>query len=275
MLKKLLKYDLQAVFRFWWIAAVISTILSLLGGFAYLMDSYEGWVPETISSIMSSTIFFAYCSYFALMVMTMGLLFLRFYKNFFSDEGYLTFTLPVHRQELWKSKVITGFIAMTASAAVCGINDLLMLGIGQLGDPENGGFFAPVITYLVRGIQADGLFFLVSLVEYFILILVFLALAVVFLYFCITFGSMIVKKGKVIVSVAIFYGATSIATAVALFLLVFGAIGSLVSWTPEVMAQTGLLMALFRLGIGCYMGALFWLLYAVQYWMLDKKLNLT
>lgn len=34
MLKKLLKYDLKAVFKYWWIAAISTLGLSVLGGFA-------------------------------------------------------------------------------------------------------------------------------------------------------------------------------------------------------------------------------------------------
>ena len=274
MLKKLLKHDLKAIFRFWWIAVIISASLSVAGGLAELMDSYDGWVPEVIRSVIGSTIFLSYCSYIALMLLTMVLLFIRFYKNFFSDEGYLTFTLPVRRDELLKSKVISGILAMTASGAVCGVNSLLMSCIGRSADPKNGGFFAPVVEYLVRGVRTEGIWFWVSLVEYLLLALALLSLAVMFLYFCITFGSMIVKKGKILVSIAIFYGASSIATAVTLFLLVFGAIGTMVSLTPEVMATTGLISALFRGGLICYLSMLFWLLYAVQYWMLHKKLNL-
>ena len=33
-------------------------------------------------------------------VVTELLVFVRFYKNFFTDEGYLTFTLPVSRKDL-------------------------------------------------------------------------------------------------------------------------------------------------------------------------------
>lgn len=272
MLKKLLRYDLKEVFRYWWIAVIISTTLSVAGGFASLMESYDGWIPEVILSLLGGTIFLAYCSYFALMVLTMVLLFIRFYKNFFSDEGYLTFTLPVHRKDLLLSKVITGFLAMTASLSVCGLNRLLMSCIEGSGDPENGFFLSPVFDYIARGIQNQGGYFWITLAENLLLILVGLALAVVFLYFCVTFGCMIVKKGKVITSIAIFYGASSVATAIAVFLLFFGAFGTVSSFSPEVPAS--IIAVLFRAGLAFYLATWFCLLYAVQYWMLDKKLNL-
>ena len=275
MLKKLLKYDLRAVFKFWWIAVIICTSLSVVGGIASLIQTYDGWVPQVLSGITTCAIFLAYCSYFALMVLTMVLLFIRFYKNFFTDEGYLTFTLPVSRKDLLNSKVITGFSAMVAAAVVCGVNMLIMSAIELSTEPPAYGLIAQIVDFFVDGMKSLGFYFWIYLAEAFLLLLVFLALLVLFLYFCITFGSMIVKKGKLIASIAIFYGASSIFTAISQFLLIFGTIGFFVGMSPEAMADTDPTVALFLLGLIFYLAALSALLYALQYWMLDRKLNLT
>ena len=274
MLKKLLKYDLRSVFRFWWIAVIICTSLSVVAGFSQLVSNYDGWLPEILTAISNGAIFLAYCSYFALMVLMLVLLFIRFFKNFFSDEGYLTFTLPVSRKQLLNSKVITGFIGMTASAAVCGVNLLIMSAISRSTDFENGSFFAPIIEYIADGTKELGIYFWIYMAEGVTLALIFLALVVLFLYFCITFGSMIVKKGKLIASIAIFYGASSIFTAIVQFLLIFGSIGFLVSLDPGTTLNEDPLLALFLLGLIFYLSMLSCLLYALQYRMLDKKLNL-
>jgi hypothetical protein len=85
---------------------------------------------------------------------------------------------------------------------------------------------------------------------------------------------MIVKKGKLIASIAIFYGASSIFTAIVQFLLIFGSIGFLVSLDPGTTLNEDPLLALFLLGLIFYLSMLSCLLYALQYRMLDKKLNL-
>lgn len=274
MLKKLLKYDLKAVFRFWWIAVIICFSISVVGGFSFLIDQYEGWIPEMLSAMTDWAVFLAYCSYFAMMVLTLVLLFVRFFKNFFSDEGYLTFTLPVSRKDLLNSKVITGFIAMTAAAAVCGVGLLIMAAIEQSADLKNGSIFAPVIEYFAKGMRTQGVFFWIYITEGITLALVILALVVLFLYFCITFGSMIVKKGKLLASIAIFYGATSLFISIAQGLLIFGTIGFMISSSPDALSQMDPIVALFLLGLIFYLSMLGCLLYAVQYRMLDKKLNL-
>jgi len=274
MLKKLLKYDLKAVFRFWWIAVIICLSVSVVGGFSFMIDQYEGWVPEMLSAITAWAVFFSYCSYFAMMVLTLVLLFVRFFKNFFTDEGYLTFTLPVSRKDLLNSKVITGFIAMTAAAAVCGVGLLIMAAIEQSADLKNGSIFAPVIEYFAKGMRTQGVFFWIYIAEGITLALVILALVVLFLYFCITFGSMIVKKGKLLASIAIFYGATSLFISIAQGLLIFGTIGFMISSSPDALSQMDPIVALFLLGLIFYLSMLCCLLYAVQYRMLDKKLNL-
>lgn len=274
MLKKLLKYDLRSVFRFWWIAVIICTSLSIVAGISQLVSSYDGWMPQVFTAISDGAIFLAYCSYFALMVLMLVLLFIRFFKNFFSDEGYLTFTLPVSRKQLLNSKVITGFIAMVATAAVCGVSWLIMIAIRNTGNPDSGGFFGPIIWYIADGTKELGIYFWIYMAEGVTLALIFLALVVLFLYFCITFGSMIVKKGKLIASIAIFYGASSIFTAIVQFLLIFGSIGFLVSLDPGTTLNEDPLLALFLLGLIFYLSMLSCLLYALQYRMLDKKLNL-
>ena len=274
MLRKLLKYDLRSVFRFWWIAVIISVFISLVGGIFSLVDQYQGWLPDLISSMTQWAIFFSYCSYFALMVLTLVLLFIRFFKNFFTDEGYLTFTLPVSRKELLNSKVIAGFLSMTATAAVCGLDLLLMLSIESSADLKNGSILAPILEYVARGVRTRGVFFWIYLAEGVVLALLVLMLMVLFLYFCITFGSMIVKKGKLIASIAIFYGATSLFITISQVLLIFGSFGFMFGSSADILYRKDPLLALFLLGLIFYLSMLCCFFYAMQYRMLEKKLNL-
>ena len=140
MLKKLLKYDLRSVFRFWWIVALISVGMAVLGGFAQSI-LYNNDIPRVINVIASIVVFFSYFCMMGLAVLTQVLLFIRFYRNFFTDEGYLTFTLPVKRETLLNSKVLAGFIAMAAAAAVCALNFSIIFTIPEyelIRYPERG-----------------------------------------------------------------------------------------------------------------------------------------
>ena len=107
MLKKLLKYDLKSVFKYWWIAAIASLGLSAAGGFCISVMMAEKDVPALIAVLIVLTLLFSIIGIVAFSILSYILLYVRFYKNFFTDEGYLTFTLPVKRSQLLNSKLIT------------------------------------------------------------------------------------------------------------------------------------------------------------------------
>lgn len=273
MLKKLLKYDFRAVLKFWWIAVAVNFLLSVTGGFISLIESYDSWLAELLSTISGFSLFMVNCSYVALIIVTLVLLFIRFYQNFFSDEGYLTFTLPVNRSQLLNSKVIAGISIMGATVLVCITNLFIMDMIAYWPDVVDGRYFTPWQEYIANGTTAQGIFFWLYMAEALVLLVALVVLVVLFLYFCITFGSMIVKKGKLIISIILFYGASSAFVSVNLFMLIFGLI-SLNFISLEATANIDPTVALFLLGLIFYAGAIAGLLYSLQYWMLDKKLNL-
>ena len=49
-------------------------------------------------------------SLFTACAVTLIFVFIRYYKNFFTDEGYLTFTLPVKRSTLLNAKTVNAMI---------------------------------------------------------------------------------------------------------------------------------------------------------------------
>ena len=115
MLGKLIKYDLKAV----------SGVLALIHGalLVIALSARMVFIPhmlyiETEESIMSILLFFvliialvgtSYATYIFICV--------RFYKNIYSDEGYLTNTLPVTSGQLLLSKTISGSIWGTINMA--------------------------------------------------------------------------------------------------------------------------------------------------------------
>lgn len=274
MLKKLLKYDLRSVFRFWWIVALISVGMAVLGGFAQSI-LYDNDIPRAITVIASIVVFFSYFCMMGLAVLTQVLLFIRFYRNFFTDEGYLTFTLPVKRETLLNSKVLAGFIAMAAAAAVCALNCSIIFAITEYEVFRSGEFF--------RGIE-EGLReipdhvvgpMLIMGIETLVLAALVLLLSVLFLYCCITFGSMLVKKGKLFASIGMYYGiGSSIISAMQLILIL--SVGSITVWMEPISDwQAPTIVTLILLGGILFLAALCALVYAFTHWMLGRELNLS
>ena len=91
---------------------------------------------------------------------------------------------------------------------------------------------------------------------------------------CITLASLLVKKAKVITAIAIYYGASSILSFVMQLFQLFSlpALVDLLADTSEA-AAPGILALLLFGGI-CFVAIFCGLLYLLQYWMLDRKLNL-
>ena len=274
MLKKLLKYDLRSVFRFWWIVALISVGMAVLGGFAQSI-LYNDDIPRVINVIASIVVFFSYFCMMGLAVLTQVLLFIRFYRNFFTDEGYLTFTLPVKRETLLNSKVLAGFIAMAAAAAVCALNFSIIFAIPQYEVFRSGEFFSgikeglrEIPDHLVGPLIVMG-------IEALVLAALVLLLSVLFLYCCITFGSMLVKKGKLFASIGMYYGiGSSIISAMQLIMIL--SVGSITVWMEPISEwQAPTIVTLILLGGILFLAALCALVYAFTHWMLGRKLNLS
>lgn len=101
MLIHLFKYEIKAVFRqlLPFYAALI--LFALLEKLFYMLQ---------MPTIMSFTTLFHILIIAAVMVFTLVVITRRFYSNFFSNEGYLTFTLPVKTWELITSKLVAALL---------------------------------------------------------------------------------------------------------------------------------------------------------------------
>ena len=274
MLKKLLKYDFKAIFKFWWIAVVVNFALSIVGGFIQQIDNYNEKLAEMLYDLLGLSQFLVNCSYVALIIVTLVLIFIRFYQNFFTDEGYLTFTLPVTRSQLLNSKLIAGVGTLLASVVICVINLAIMNTIGWWPDLVAGDF-QQAIAAITESINTLGIYFWIYCLEVPVLVVACAVLVVTTLYFCITFGSMIVKKGKLIVSIVLCYFISNIVVSAGFFGMIYWFLGFSVFASLGTTTNQPAVTALVLLGLIFYGGALSGLLYSLQYGMLDKKLNLS
>ena len=281
MLKKLLKYDLKAVFKYWWIAAVSTLGLSVLGGFAVtvLRDTVstepEKKVPIILEILSSIALPLVYLGFIALGILTVIMIFARYYKNFFSDEGYLTFTLPVKKSELINSKVIMGVISSLATSFVVLVNIIIILVIGFFDNIIKPDFWKEFSEFFSEVFKALGVYTFVYVLE--IILVVFLAnlLSTLFLYDCVAIASMLVKKAKVITAIGIYYVANGVISTLFTIFSLFGM--STIIDTMSAMKTSTLLPLISLLGSGIIvMLAMFTaLLYLLQYWIIDRKLNLS
>lgn len=126
MLGKLIKYDLKYSFRIFFLIHAILLIVCTLGRF-FLMDKLDFYGGP--ASLYSAIILFSVLFIFLFTAVGFGLsalLIVRFYRNLFTDEGYLTWTLPASPiQQLW-SKIISGVIWCILDILICTLSLLIL-----------------------------------------------------------------------------------------------------------------------------------------------------
>ena len=292
MLGKLLKYDLKSVWRIWWIAAVSALGASVIGSFAlrFLLSLPNASVAETatreISFIFVMSIIFFMLSIVAIIasVIVMEILvYWRFYKHFFSDEGYLTFTLPVSRKKLLFSKTLNALIWTGAHTVLLTFCAVIFMLIAPPPGPEHG-FFNPIVFQWV-GNSITELFEIFEdgwlLVYFFVALLISLGLvlfSISLIHFCITLGAVIAKKHKLFAAIGTYYLITSVISYVcqgAIMLFSFFMAGRFMMLMMELSPNaTYFAVLLILLVIACIAAALASMVYFLTLGNLERKLNL-
>ena len=113
MLVKLLKYDLKWVYKLIIIFYILAFTFSVIGRVLGTIEN--SLVFEIVSQIAFGT---AISMMVSSLINTLMRSWVRFVRNVYKDEAYLTHTLPVEKQEIFASKVITGVVSIFTSMAV-------------------------------------------------------------------------------------------------------------------------------------------------------------
>ena len=235
MLKKLLKYDIKSVWKLW--AALSVGVLGMVIITSFII---RGAIEANLSDSESIlTIFLILGSAFmafgvimiwsAILTITPIMCYIRYYKNFFSDEGYLTFTLPVRRRDLYLSKVINVFLFdvgnIVVSCVAVAIAMLIIPGIEYDMVSSTINFAAYEALGELFALIWEGLGAWIFI--YAVLGVVLLALLSVYqigmIHLCITVGATVAKKHKVLAGIGIYFGTTFILSSVYQLFSFFGA----------------------------------------------------
>jgi len=282
MFKKLLKYDMLAVWRFWWILATGVLVLSTIG--AFVLRFVITYIKNPNFSFFTTIgIFFLVICGIAIVssiVATFIFVYLRFYKNFFTDEGYLTFTLPVSRRMLFLSKTVNALIWESAHVVVLLLSGLIFITIAP--PAENGLINTAVFQAIGKNVaylwNNLGGWMIVYAIELLALALLSGLFSISMIHFCITVGAIVAKKAKLLAAIGIYYGinmlfsfVTQILGTVSLMVLVGGFLEYSMDWSPS---ESMFSFALILLALCGMMGVLVSLLYGLTLDRIERKLNL-
>jgi len=116
MLKKLLKYDLESVYKVLSVFYILSIAVAILTRLFFCFENST--MLNIIAQILSGTTIAMIAN---ILINNLMRVWVRFKQNLYGDESYLTHTLPVSKKTIYLSKFLTSIITMTTSIIVIGI----------------------------------------------------------------------------------------------------------------------------------------------------------
>ena len=197
MLSKLLKYEFKSnakqqlpLLIYLLIATVLAFITNFLLNATKPLDNTFSRIVETFCS---GLIVFFFISIVAYPFVTGFLILQKYYKSMFTDEGYLTFTLPVSTDQLLLAKIISGFVWFAISLVALIIPAYiisLMLFNGRIIK-----FFQEAsLSVTPISVLSDLIFGIVNILSNLLIY-----------YTAITIGAVIAKKHKILTAIGILY----------------------------------------------------------------------
>jgi hypothetical protein len=200
MVKKLHKHEFLAWLRVIWI---VWSIVLLSAGFNRVIQLFENDSTYYNILFVSSLVLYVVALFCCL---SFPLIFgvVRFYRNFFTGEGYLTFTLPATQAQLLWVKVSTAVCFGILSGVVCLISGC----VAMVGEVLTEVWKAA--AYLGRTIitesTAEEIAHLVGWVlELLLALLVAEFVGHLFYYTCICIGQLF-RKNRVLAAVGVYFG---------------------------------------------------------------------
>lgn len=269
MFTKLLKQDWRAGWGTLGVLCLICASAALMGGgtMRYLVWASTQDEPMKLAVVLCVLTMVA--SIIAIVVCCVGALFFqlwRFYRSRFTDEGYLTFTLPVTTHEILLSSLINTFLGVLLMAVVACVS---LGGLLILGFSGAVGFWIKAWELLQRLLQDVANSVTGEIVGYVLLTLAAGILGIiceiVMLMLCVTIGAMVAKKHKLLAAVGAYYGIQVAVTIVESVLL-----------PTQILTVAGECSLFYRIfGINTVLMLILTLLaYFWMYHLTDKKLNL-
>ena len=276
MLLKLLKYDIKAVWKLALTVAIIAIGASFAGGLSY-SAYYNGLRSSPISPFIFVSLVGYAVSIFAVVAANVTIsivVYMRFYKNLFTDEGYLTFTLPASRKQILLAKTLNtviwaAFQLIMIFACVCIYTALAPKDHIAIGESILSSFSSLVeFDYLWDVFSAIFLSITVIAISIFSLCLVQL---------CIALGAMLAKRAKLIAGIALYILISGGAETVMQIFIVFETIIYEIICPSSVASASAyshaITMGIMFVNMLLSFGALFLTHFFTQR-IIDKKLNL-
>jgi len=225
MLKKLYSHDFRAIGKTMWLFTIIVFITTAAGCGSLAALTYISWDSLDIQAggIYSALVTMTIISFIAIIaygVIAAVSIISRFYTNLFTDEGYLTFTLPVKTGSIYDAKFLSGCVWMVITSVV-EVLCLILLAMFAITFEELPGVISDISTgirFLLENTSPVHIVFFI--IEFVLICILSLVYQIALLYLSVTIASIIAKKARFVVGTAFYFIANSIVSTVSSVLMV-------------------------------------------------------
>lgn len=268
MVKKLLKHEFMAMGRMLVPMYVILLGLSLITRIIYIFEN-----DSVIFNIISVSSVVVLCIGLVVgLVYTMVACIVRFYRNLFSKEGYLTFTLPVSVEAHLGTKLLVAAVAEIASVAVIFAAFCIATSGELLVEIFKAAGFLLGKASEVLG--ADLGFYIV---EATILLLVSSCAGILLFYACMCIGQL-AKRSRVLLALGIYFGYYYLTQIIVTFGMVMLTVleetklfEDIITWIGLHPTETVHIVLIGTLVLQAVLGSVY---YLIAHSIMKKKLNL-
>lgn len=229
MLKKLLKHEWAETWKIPTLTLAAILLLTLVCALYFYFSPVLG--PDVEINVGNMTLFILYAFFNAAISLLITIyLGIRFFKNLYTDQGYLMHTLPVQPYMLITAKACVGVFWIYAAGLVSTFTILpvTVLALPKIAylTPDDLVQFIPVLTGMFGG-SAVGIAF------YFIpYLLVSSSFSVLMLYASISLGQLF-GKHKALSSIICYLGLSALTSAASAFFMVPGMTGIVITHADE------------------------------------------
>ena len=211
MFRKLLKHELRATRGLLGALSIAAASIGVLGGIVLRLllmlpgnNTSENPMPGLAAAGLSTALGFMAMALMAYGIAVQIYLYWRFYKHKFTDQGYLTFTLPVSCGEIWFSAYagILIWTGISAAVIVLSIFATVLIGAGEyILSPEVQKVFWEAWELFSFSEEASATAWISVAVS-----LISVITAPALTMGCITLGAVLAKKHKILTAFALYYG---------------------------------------------------------------------
>ena len=218
MLKKLFKHDFRALSRTLFplqvgilggglVATLLSALSIRLSDASWAGTSGSNLLKGLLMAVSVTSAVLIGVAIMASLIVTLIFICYHFYRSFLSDEGYLTFTLPVKTSDLIWSKLFSGMLWMLINSVVVMIALLIYSVFGTTTNTLVNTevlqafrmFFTDVIPQVAQYVSIP-----LMTVECVIICIIALAAQLLQIYFAVIVGGQVAKKHRILAAIGMY-----------------------------------------------------------------------